>query len=393
MGVFGFLKKIFAESKEEIKKDRLDFSEIGNWIENRKKELRIREEKTFKLIRERIDNFLDLFRKKINAAKNFDVGLKKAEDRFKLMSKKGQEEYIELAENFAENLNKLEKNNLKQFSEKIDKLFFDFSKKSAKNYEMATILIGKEMAEIKETLKTFSKDLVEIFEENKDIGKSLNRLSFVESKLNELTKTNEELEEINKTINSLNRNLSEKEEENKKFLLDIEEIKKSQSYLDNLAKHEKIKLLKENLEKELVALRQVINFKELANFYHIFEDKMKLIKGYKENFQREFDRVDGKKILNYLLDESNLNNKEISDKMKKIEDIKNEIKKNEKEIKPDETQGLYHSMTKIILDIGNLKNEKVKLEKRKENLNFSRKELIEEIKDKAEEQGLLLSGI
>ena len=80
-----------------------------------------------------------------------------------------REKYIESVEDFIERLNNLEEPKLGKFIEKINKIYFDFNKRSFKNYERATILIGKEMASIKEGVRVFSKSLLKTYEENKDI--------------------------------------------------------------------------------------------------------------------------------------------------------------------------------------------------------------------------------
>ena len=56
MGIFDFLKKIFEDEKvEETKKEKINFSEIGNCIENKRKEIEIKEKKVFILIKNRIN--------------------------------------------------------------------------------------------------------------------------------------------------------------------------------------------------------------------------------------------------------------------------------------------------------------------------------------------------
>jgi len=388
MTIFNFLKKVFAKSKiENTEKEKLNFSEIGVWISKKKKENEIRERNVFDIIQKKIDIFVDDFKKKIEIARATDISSKKSEERLKLISERGRKEYLESAENFIENLDKLEKNNLEQFSKKIDKIFLDFNKSSGKNYERATILIGKEMAEVKETLKVFSKDLIKLFEENKEIINLSKVFYFIELKLNEVEEINEKIEKIEKSINFLDKILPEKENEGKKISKKIEEIKKSDDYIKNLSKKEKIKILKEDLEKEIFELKQIIDFKGLANFYHIFEDKMELVKEYRDNFQTEFKKNEGENVLKSLLENSNLNNEQINKKIEKIKNIEKDILTNEREIKPDEIQKLFSQLSKIILDTEDLQNEKAKQRKRMENLEIVKNSFVEVVKKKVENIG------
>jgi hypothetical protein len=315
------------------------------------------------------------------------VKQKKADERMKSVSEGGKEKYIEMVEGFIEDLNELEKANLERFSKDIDKLFEDFNKSSHMSYERATILIGKEMARVKEIIVNLFRDLRKIFEVNKNLIDSLKAFSFIELRLEEITKVDTELGKIKKSFVSLDKDLVEAEEENKKILDEIEEIKKSEDYVKNLGKQNKVSLLKEELEKDILSLRQVIDFKALASFYHIFEDKMELVKGFRDDFQKRF-RDDGEAVLNSLLEDAKLNNENISSKIEKIKGKEEETTKLEQEIKPDETQQLYNQTTGIVLDIGNLKNEKIRQEKRGENLKSVREELIKKVKDKMEEIGV-----
>ena len=388
MGILNFIKKIFENNKDkEIEKEKIGFSEIGDWIDKKKKEIEVREEKVFVLIQEKINVFVNELKEKVRLVEDVNLKLKKAEDRMESVSEEGRKKYLESVELFIEDLDELEKENLEKFSKKIDKIFLDFNKRSHMSYERATILIGKEMAEVKETLKSFSKDLIKIFEKNKDIINSLKTFSLIELNLNEIVKIDQELEEIKKAIAYLDKGLLDKEEENKKILNEIEEIKKSEIYLENLSRQDKIKLLKEELEKELLSLKQIIDFKALANFYHIFEDRMELVKEYRDDFQKKFKRDNGENTLDLLLNESKLNNLDISNKMNKIKDKKKDIMENEQEIKPDKIQELYTQTTKIILDIGNLKNEKIRKEKRGGTLKILKEELVEKVKEKVEGAG------
>jgi len=205
------------------------------------------------------------------------------------------------------------------------------------SYERATILIGKEMADIKKSLKVFSGDLIKIFEGNKDITNLSKTVSCIKLKLKQVDEIEKDFERIGETIISLDRKITEKEEENKKIPEKIEKIKRSEDYIKNLERQEKIKLLEEELEKELVSLKQIIDFKALANFFHIFEEEMSIVKVYRENFQTRFRKDDGESIVR-LLNEAKLNNEAISEKISQINNKKEEIEKNKQEIKKDETQ-------------------------------------------------------
>ena len=382
MGLFDFLKKVLEKKIETSKteKEKIAFSEIGNWIERKRKEIEIREKEVLTLIQDKIHVFANEFKEKINIAKVVDIESKKVEDKIRFVVDEGRKKYIESAGGFIANLESLEKCRLEKFIEEINKIFLDFNKSSHMSYERATILIGKEMADVKKSLKVFSGDLIKIFGENKEIIDSSNIISYVKLKLNQFDEIKKDFERMEQIMISLDRKITEKEEENKNIIGEIEKIKKSEDYTKNLERLEKIKLFEEELEKELLNLKQLINFKELANFFHIFEEEISIVKAHREDFQTRFRKDNGESIVK-LLNEAKLNNETISEKIRQINNKEKEIAKNKQEIKKDEIEGLYSKIAKIILDIGNLKNEKNREEKRHEKLKTSKEEMIREIKE------------
>ena len=380
MGIFDFLKKIVKKNKvEEIVIEKLVFSEIEGWIERKIRENEIKEKEILFVVGEKIRDFIKELREKIVILEGFDVEARKDKDNIKKIVTNSREKYIESVEDLIERLNNLEEPKLEKFIEKTNKIFFNFNKSSFKNYEMTTILIGKEMAAIRNSLKTFSKKLVEIFNENKNIVDLSRSIVFIRLKLNQLNQIDKVLGEIKGEIAFIEKKTIDKKEEEEKLLEEIEKTKKSTSYLDYLNMQEKIKFLEEEIKKDIQGLKQLIDFKALTNFYHIFENEMNAIKEHRENFEESFRKDDGLRILN-LLENSKLKNNEISEKEEHIRIRKEELKKNKQEIKGDETQNLNSEKTRIGNEIEELNTEKVKEEKRYDKLKTSKRELISILK-------------
>lgn len=399
MGIFDFFKKLTKNKKrEELKseKKKITFSDLGIWIEGKVKEIKAKEEEIFSLIKENSDRFSRDIKIKINLAKNFDLNLKKADDRIKGIVEEGRKKYFDSVEDLISTLNNLKKDKFENIIAYADKSFSDFNKKSHLSYERATILIGKEISEIKESLKNFSKDLINIFNENQDLIDSLKRVHFIDLKLKQFEKTKKELDEISLEINFLDREIMNKEKEKNEIQNKIEKIKKNFEYLEIQKKEEKIKIMEEELGKGIFNLRRIIDFKALGNFYHIFKDEMNVVNAHKENFQINFQKDNGESILK-LLDDAKLNNKNISGMVNKISIQKQEILNLEIEFKnkkiKDQINELSLKNSQIVLEIENLKNEKLKQEKRLENFKANKQEIIREIKKNIEEFGFELEEI
>jgi hypothetical protein len=380
MGIFDFFRKLTkAEKVEETVIEKLVFSEIEDWIENKKKENELKEKEILVEIGQIIQEFTKELKEKLKALEMFDVDAKKEKDNIKGIVNNSRNDYIESAENFLEKLNNLKMNELEESMKKINKIFLDFNKSSYKNYERATILIGKEMASIKEGVRAFSKHLLKTYEENKDIVDFVKTILQIKSKYQNINPIENTLNRIIEKKSSLNKKISEKEEENRILKEKVEEIKNSQNYLDFLASQKRVESLKSESKEGILELKQLIDFKILANFFHINPEQMKIVKNHKEDFYGHFIKDDGKSIIS-LLDEAKLNNDKIIEKIKKIYSKLEETKNHEQEIKKDETQELYPKIKEIALEIDNLKIEKAKEEKRYEKLKTSKKELISILK-------------
>ncbi len=380
MGIFDLLRKLVKEKKfEEIVIEKLAFSDVEDWIKNKTNKNELKEKEIIDSVKKKIIPFNEQLKEKKSVLENFDIESKKEEDRLKSVVNESRKKYIESLEIFMGNLDNIEKEKLEEFISYVNRVFLDFDKRSHMNYEKTTILIGKEMGDIRDSLKTFSKELMKIFDENKNIVNLSKSLAFIKLKLNQINQIDKVLGEIKEGIASLGKKTIDKEEEEENNKERIEEIKKSPSYLDYLNRQEKIKFLEEEIKKDIQNLRQLIDLKALANFYHIFENEMNIIKEYKENFEESFRKDNGLRILN-LLENSKLDNNKILEKAEHIRTRKEELKENKQKIIGNETQNLNSEKIRINKEIEELNTEKVKEEKRHEKLKISKEEAIDILK-------------
>ncbi len=380
MGIFDLFKKFANEKKVEKNiLEKLAFPEIENWIEKKRKENKSKEKETISRIKEIIKIHEGELNKKIKILEDFNVKEKKEKEDVREIVNNGKKNYIEMVKNFLENLKNLETDNFNEFIKKTDKIFFDFNKASHNNYERATILIGKEMANIKKGIKTFSRELSKIHEENKSVVDFFNIISQIKLELQKIHEIDNLLAITVERELFLNKKVEEKEKEKEILNQRIEEIKKSQDYLDFLDSQRKEESLKLELPKCILELKQIIDFKGLANFFHKYPKQMEVVKMYRENFCDVFLGNKGKQIIN-LLDEAKLNNEKIMEKIKKIDFKLKEIEKHKLKIKKDETKRLVPKIKEILLEIENLKLEKIKEEKRRKKLKRNKEESLNLLK-------------
>ncbi len=390
MGIFSFLKKIFSEpEKIEPTREEIHFSDIEEFLKKKINENTSKENEVISLVKQKIKAFSEGLREKIKIVNKVDIESKEKNDKIKSAVNEGRKKYIEFLERFMENIENADEENIEKFTENINSAFLRLNESSGKSYERATILIGKEMGSIKESLKNFSTELINTFNENKEITSTSKILVLIESKVSEIKEINEKSKKIDEEVITIANKLKNKEQGNKEISEKIEKIRSSQEYLDNIEKERLIKTQEEQIEKGISELKQLIDFKALSNFFHIFEDKMEIVKLYRDDFTEEFKKDKGSRLLN-LLNESKLNTESIYDKIKQIQDGEKEIEDNKKEIKEDETKPLSSELEKAGTEIKDLKNEKDWAEKKKEKLKTTQEETTNMIKEELENVGVNL---
>ena len=380
MGIFDFFRNIGKE--KETKKapmEKVSLAEIDKWIDSKNEEIGDGESKLFSLIKEKINILERSIENKLNILNEFDINSRKSEDRIKSVVEESRKKYVEKVTHFMMELENLRNGGIEKMIGDINRIFIDFNKKSYMSYEKATFLIGKEMSDVKEEIKSFSKDVVNIFNENKDITDLQKTINNIKLKLKQKEESESDMGWVGKTISFLKNEVIQRTSESDMIKKEIENVKKSTEYLENLSRIKKINSLKEELMRDFVNLGQTINFKALSNFYHIFDDKMKTVKIHKDKFQTSYEKDNGETIIN-LLNNASLNNESISDKVKHINEKRVMILALEDEKVEDKVSELDFEITKIVNKINELKTSIEKEEKKFDKLNSINKEILNDIR-------------
>ena len=374
MGFWDFFRSKDRE-KEESRFEKISTEELGSWISNKKKQIEEQRENFLKIIQERISLLIQEFEEEVSVLKKIDVKERKVEEKLKLIVKENLLNYIAHLEKLISELKAVDKGG--DITEKIDSLFFNFKKRSSISFEKATFLIGKELERVIDSIVTFFKDLKNTFKENKDLIEQSKIISLIETEMEKFYRfkkirleIEENINEYSEKIGNLNKNIKIKNEE-------IEKIKKSEKFLEESKKKQEIETKKQEIEKDINKLREMLDFKALANFYHIFEKEMNIIKEYKENFKQAFQKTRGEDILSLLREAKLLS----PDRLNKIQDItEKEREINRIVIEENGTKDLETEIIKIKSEIEALNFRKFEEEKRYKNLDRNLKETINSIK-------------
>lgn len=382
MGILNLLKNIFKEAEEkEPEKIKVKLSEIHPILKENKEKIKEKENSIISIIKTNIDSFSKEIKEKVEIVEKVDIDSKEKNNKVKAIVYEGRKKYIEFIERLLNNLEEhKEIENFEELMEKINYSFSKFNENSMKSYERATVLIGKEMGNIKESLKKFSTETLEIYNENKKIISEKKNILLSESKLKENLEIQDKLNKIEEDSNELKDKISQKEKTLNEKLTKLKKIKDSEEYLKNIQLKEAISSKEEEIKNQISNLRQNIDFKSLSSFFHIFPEKMNYIKRYKDSFLLEFKEDKGKSLTN-LLNEAGLNNNKISEEIKDINNKEEALEKQKKEIKEDPTHVISSEIETLKENIKSWENEIDWIEKKREKLKEDEKRNTEKVKE------------
>ncbi len=354
MGIFDIFRR--ERKNEEIGK--IKFNELGKVILEKKKELRTEEIAKIGIIKGMIDELIKDFDSKISVLNNLNLEGKKAEERFKLLVKGNVEKYIAYLNVLKEKLDNLKDDNLSDLTNNIHSLLVDFDKKSSINFEKATVLIGKELENVRISIKNFYNNIKNTLKNNKKLIEDSEIIKNIEEKFEEIEKIKKTKEEIQEEIVKFDKLIISSKEEIISLKDKIEEIKRGIEYNEEQMKKEEIERKKENLKKEISNLKDKIDFKELAGNYHSNEKIMKVIKEYRDSFHYTLERDRGQSLIEIIMKDK----EEVKKLINKIIDSQKEI--SDFKEKKDVTIEIKNDIEKIEDKIRNFVDEKSKGEKR-----------------------------
>ena len=376
MGIFDFIKKFSRKEPEIVVNEKVEFSNIKYFLENKKQQLKLQEEEFLNKFKEINNNLISSLQEKIKQLENLDLDQKKAEDRIKIIVKENFKSYLYYVELLIKDISNLgEINSSLDMISKINSTFLNFQKKAETSYQKATYLIG-ELGQIKEEISNYFKKTETLIKENDDIIKISKILKSIEKKLEELLKIDNTSKEIDKEkskneekINEVNNKIINHEEE-------IIKIKNSNEHKELLKNEETLNKKDGELEIQIIKIKNLINLKTLSGICHKSEKDMLIIKNYRNNFINAF-KEDSNNKLKEILDSTNqIENKElIGEQLINIENLNGEIEMINNSIN-------NHSLKEIQRINEQIRNTKSELDNLNRNIEKENKRLVKSRKNK-----------
>ena len=323
MGIFDFIKKFIRED-DLVERESITFNDINQWVINKREETESKSKEFLELIGSRINRFNIDVEEKILVLEGLNIDNIKSDEKIKLVVRENLAKYIEHIKKFKEGLNALEKDSAVKLVNNFEELFSRFKKRSSMNYQKSIILIGKELGDVSGSIALFVKDIDKTVKSHKNFFEQAKTLEDIQNKLEERKKMEGSELNIYKVISRIGSEIKESKNEIAEISKDIEKIKGSERHIKIEKEKEQIEETKHRIKSKISDLKSEINFKELANFFHIIEEDMEVVKFHKENFREAFEKDCGLELMR-LLEESKLESDKIKSNVEEIIKMKKEV--------------------------------------------------------------------
>lgn len=213
----------FFRSKKEIRK--VEFQNLNSEVEAEIGDAKRRIGSIKEKIRQRILQLNSEFEEQIGTLKSMDLKERKEHERIKFIVTENLKTYISHLQNLKDELKNLNPTD-SNYLEKINTLFENFRRASINSFQKATILIGKELENVVNSINSFSKDAERIISEDKGVFEIEKRANILKNLLLNLEEERNNELQIKNSFQNLEQNLKDLEEKKIKAEKSLEDAKK-----------------------------------------------------------------------------------------------------------------------------------------------------------------------
>lgn len=380
MGIFDF----FKSKKPASEPKKIELAEVAEFILKEKNKTREAESASIQLIQENIKKFVNELEPEISAINKIDLKDRKVEEKIKLIVLDNAKIFADYLEKLKNKLRNLQTQSLTELIKAINENFQEFKKKSFMSLEKARYLIGKELEAVMKSIDSFYKNMNEVLKNNQKLIETSGIITRADSIYNEIQETLEIGSEIKESSKNIIQALTEFKKQVENLENKINNVKQSREYSEKLKKQQDYENQKTELKKELVNLRALIDFKELAKIHHSIPRNMTLIQEYSNNIQDAFEKDKGESILGLITKNKN----EISEQISKI--LQKEKQISEFIPEKDDILEIKKEISVFKSKITELDDEELRLDKRDSQLKEKMTLLKEQLKNELDKLGLTL---
>jgi len=373
--------------EEEKPAEKVKSADISSWIQNQKDQI-VREESEFlKQINIRTSQLANELEKEVISLQAVDLDDIKAEKRAKLITKINLDKYIEHLKNLTETLQCFEVDTSDNLMETITEIFKTFEQKSMKNFQKAAFLAGHKLNNIGVSTGRFFKDIRQIVKDNEKIISTSKLISSVDSKLDEINNFEKTQLEFKSKVSDFEQKISQLKSEKKSIVKEIEQVKTSKSYANELKKQSNFEKDKSELREKTCKLKTLIDFKVLANTFHSNPKQLAIVRDYKSDFDGAF-QIDLGEKLTQLLKAAEVSQSNVFRSIDEIVSLKQKIENTVFE--KDKVEILSVDIKKIKLQIEDIVSKKELEQKKHNKFQASKEQILNSIRDKLSKINVVL---
>lgn len=356
----------FLRKKKETKQESniINISELNGFVKNELETIANKTKKVQESVRQKISNLISELNDELDVLQKISLKEKKENDRIKNIVLENLRVYHSYLKKLIENLENLQLN--EEYLRNISSLLEHFNKKSRQSFEKATILIGKELEKVRNSLRNFTKDFNETLSENKSLFDKEKLLHNLNSTLAEFK--NEKCMISTVVITNLEKDLKDIAYNKKEIEKKIEDLTQSMMYKKIIETREQWKQEISILYRENTNLKQDLNLKALAKYFHKDLRKRTLIKSYTDNFTKTLKEDKNLEIMSLLKEAKIKFNEEIIKRLqyKNLRSHEWQETEAEKQLNAleEEKKQLLSNIERIEMQIEQEKKKKEKLQKK-----------------------------
>lgn len=382
MGFFDFLRK--KKTKEKIKNE-LSLGEIETRISEEEKDLRDKSLKVEERAKSLIRGLIPKLEKSIISLRLINLEKRKEDETLKGIVKENVNLYSSQLENFIRLLERAEEEtDSNNYITRIGLILENFSKRSYKSYQRATILVGSEFEEIQNEFKRFFQEFKQVIREDFENKKKFEKLSEFTSNLQKISENIKFEEQIKNIVLNLDAEKRQKDTDIVKKEEEMKNLRESKDYKNDLEERKRVREEFEIIENYIQMLHKKIDLKDLAKLYHKNEQKHAIIKNFIRDFKEAMEKDERIEFAKIVKEARGLDVdfEEIITKRKRLINYANQSEVTIGEIERE--------IERIKDELHEIENNKKRKEKKLESFKKEKEDFVNELKSKAEEYFLVL---
>jgi len=284
-----FIKKLFKE--EEITEEKINFSELSNWLDNKEKPLLDNLKNEVNKVIKEIESEKEKLFDNIKKLKNAKLQNPNIPNRVKTIMEGNRSAFIKKVSHVFENigLKYSDFEEIKDKSKELEKTIHSLGKGTARSYQILNEFFAREVSSIAINIKNIENKAKGIRESN--YYNKISSINEIKHYFSELNGKMQSKERLLGELKSEKSNLENSKEESSEIKRKIKGIKSGEEYKN----FEELLRGKENLEKGIKNIENMLfhDFsvleRALKKYSKVSFENEKLIEGYLKNFIKALD--------------------------------------------------------------------------------------------------------